>query len=84
MKGATLTKPDVEQPFDKIHGALESFTPEFAPRETGRITNVSTGIASVAGLNSTGFDELLAFPGGAHGYDPGLVFQQFNDGALRK
>lgn len=35
--------------------------------EVGTITHVSTGIASVSGLNKVGFEELLEFPGGVFG-----------------
>ncbi len=59
--------PDVEVTFTGIRKVLDRFAPKFAARETGRIINVSTGVASVSGLESTGFEELLAFPGGAFG-----------------
>ena len=62
-----LLKPEVDRVFAGMAEALAEFVPSFSPRETGRITSVSTGIAYVAGLNSTGSDELLAFPGGAFG-----------------
>lgn len=53
--------------FADIERATGSFTPSLAPREVGTITSVSTGIATVSGLNSVGFEELLAFPGGVFG-----------------
>ena len=60
-------RPGVERAFAGMAQALSGFAPGFAPRETGRIISVSTGVAHVAGLQSTGADELLAFPGGAFG-----------------
>ncbi|MEO5755485.1 MAG: alternate F1F0 ATPase, F1 subunit alpha [Mesorhizobium sp.] len=62
-----IAKPDIQRAFDGMREALESFSPEFVARETGLIISVSTGIASVSGLYSTGFEELLAFPGGTFG-----------------
>jgi len=53
--------------FANIDQASKDFTPRLAPREVGTITSVSTGIASVSGLNGAGFEELLAFPGGVFG-----------------
>ncbi|MEO9231558.1 MAG: alternate F1F0 ATPase, F1 subunit alpha, partial [Devosia sp.] len=64
---ASLTETGVEPAFAAIRKALAGFSPQFVPREMGRIINVSTGIASVSGLNNAGFEELLAFPGGAFG-----------------
>ncbi len=53
--------------FANIDQASKDFTPSLTPREVGTITRVSTGIASVSGLNGVGFEELLAFPGGVFG-----------------
>ena len=53
--------------FTSISHARENFTPQLVPREIGRITSVSTGIARVSGLPGTGFEELLTFPGGLAG-----------------
>ena len=53
--------------FHGMRHARESFTPLFGPREVGRITSVSTGIATVSGLPGVGFDELVKFPGGVFG-----------------
>lgn len=57
--------------FDHAFGALErgrdALAPRLAPRETGNITSLSTGIARVAGLPGAGFEELLRFPGGVYG-----------------
>ncbi len=53
--------------FHEMSAARENFTPQLQPREVGTITNVSTGIATVSGLPSVGFEELLEFPGGVFG-----------------
>ncbi|MET3900933.1 F-type H+-transporting ATPase subunit alpha [Devosia sp. UYZn731] len=62
-----LAKLGVEPVFSAIREALAGTAPQFVPRETGQIISVSTGIASVSGLNGVGSEELLAFPGGAFG-----------------
>jgi len=68
MKAAPDT---LEGMFDGAFGAIvrarEHFTPQLTLREVGVIENVSTGIARVSGLPGAGFEELLEFPGGAHG-----------------
>ncbi len=56
-----------ERTFANIDQASKDFTPSLTPREVGTITRVSTGIASISGLNGVGFEELLAFPGGVFG-----------------
>ncbi|MEN8714145.1 MAG: alternate F1F0 ATPase, F1 subunit alpha [Verrucomicrobiales bacterium] len=53
--------------FDCIGQARENYTPRLMPREMGTITSVSTGIATIAGLNGVGSEELLAFSGGVFG-----------------
>jgi len=53
--------------FSNISQVCKSFTPRLTPREVGTITNVTTGIAKVAGLPSVGFEELVQFPGGIFG-----------------
>jgi F-type H+/Na+-transporting ATPase subunit alpha len=53
--------------FSRIQQACRDHAPGLTTREVGIITNVSTGIASVSGLNSVGFEELLEFPGGVFG-----------------
>ena len=65
-------EPDnLESVFDRAFAGISqvrgAFTPRLAPREVGRITTVSTGIAKVAGLPGVGFEELLEFPGGVFG-----------------
>ena len=68
MKSAVdITLAEVGRTFAVMREAVDRLSPEFATCETGRIISVSTGIASVSGLESTGFEELLAFPGGAFG-----------------
>jgi F-type H+-transporting ATPase subunit alpha len=56
-----------DRTFAGISETREAFTPRLAPREVGSILNVSTGIATVAGLPGAGFEELLEFPGGLFG-----------------
>jgi len=53
--------------FAGIGHAREAFQPQLAPHETGTITSVSNGIATVSGLPGAGYDELLEFPGGVYG-----------------
>ena len=53
--------------FRNISQACKNYTPRLTPREVGRITNVSTGIATVSGLSGVGFEELLAFASGVFG-----------------
>ncbi len=53
--------------FSSIQQACREHTPGINVREVGTITKVSTGIASVSGLSSVGFEELLEFPGGVFG-----------------
>jgi F-type H+-transporting ATPase subunit alpha len=57
----------VDHAFDGIGRALMAFAPQLTPHEVGTITSVSTGIATVAGLPSVGFEELVALPGGDFG-----------------
>jgi F-type H+-transporting ATPase subunit alpha len=68
MNAAPESLPSI---FDRtlagIGEARKNFTPQFAPREVGTITNVSTGIARVSGLPTVGFEELVQFPGGVFG-----------------
>ncbi len=56
-----------DRAFAGMGRARERFTPQLVPREVGTITTVSTGIATVSGLPSVGFEELLEFPGGVFG-----------------
>ncbi len=65
---------DIRSVFDGALGDLrrvrEEFTPQLAPRETGRVKRVSTGIALVPGLPGAGYDEQVIFPGRV----PGIAF----------
>ena len=67
----SATTDNLQSVFDRtfagISQAREAYAPELTPREVGTITDVSTGIARVAGLPGAGFEELLAFPGGVFG-----------------
>src|SRR5665213_2682250 len=58
---------DVEASFAAIQQARDSFTLQLLPREVGTITTVSTGIATISGLQGIGFEELVRFPGGLFG-----------------
>jgi F-type H+/Na+-transporting ATPase subunit alpha len=58
---------DLDRAFGGLRRAREAFRPNLSVRETGTITSVSTGIATVSGLRGTGFEELLQFPGGLSG-----------------
>ena len=49
--------------FAGINQVRETFTPQLRTREIGKVTNVSTGIATVSGLPGVGFEELVKFPG---------------------
>jgi len=58
---------DLEQAFERLRRARESYAPELIPREIGIITSVSTGIAHVSGLRGIGLEELVQFPGNLSG-----------------
>jgi F-type H+-transporting ATPase subunit alpha len=53
--------------FATLEQAREAFTPSFSLRETGTITAVSTGIATIVGLPHVGYEELIQFPGNLFG-----------------
>jgi F-type H+-transporting ATPase subunit alpha len=57
----------VDRAFAGIDRAREAFVPSFSPQETGTITTVSAGIATVVGLPGIGFEELIKFPGDLYG-----------------
>ncbi len=57
----------LNQGFDALEQARESFEPRMAVREVGQVISVSTGIARVSGLPNVGYEELLLFPGGIFG-----------------
>jgi F-type H+-transporting ATPase subunit alpha len=53
--------------FATLEQAIVAFTPSFSLRETGTISAVSTGIATVVGLPHVGYEELIQFPGNLYG-----------------
>jgi F-type H+-transporting ATPase subunit alpha len=53
----------LDRSFAGMTQAREAFAPPFSLRETGTITSVSTGIATIIGLPGVGYDELIKFPG---------------------
>jgi F-type H+-transporting ATPase subunit alpha len=57
----------VDHAFAGMKQAREVFLPPFSARETGTITTVSTGIATIVGLPGVGFEELIQFPGDLYG-----------------
>ena len=57
----------VDHAFAGMKQARKVFVPSFSARETGIITTVSTGIATVIGLPGVGFEELIQFPGDLRG-----------------
>ena len=57
----------VDHAFAGMKQARQVFVPSFSARETGIITTVSTGIATVVGLPGVGFEELIEFPGDLQG-----------------
>src|ERR1700683_3355362 len=56
-----------DRAFAGMEKAREAFVPSFSSHETGTITTVSTGIATVIGLPGVGFEELIQFPGDLFG-----------------
>ncbi len=57
----------VDRAFARLSQARDAVAPQLTPREVGTVTTVSTGIATVSGLPSVGFEELVTFPGGVSG-----------------
>jgi F-type H+/Na+-transporting ATPase subunit alpha len=57
----------VDRAFAGMKQAREGFVPALSAHETGTITTVSTGIATVIGLPGVGFEELIQFPGDLYG-----------------
>jgi F-type H+-transporting ATPase subunit alpha len=49
--------------FGSVREALADFKPELTPHEIGIVKSVAIGIATVTGLPSVGFEELVRFPG---------------------
>ncbi len=52
-----------DEAFAKIKKTHGEFVPRLEVQELGRITKVSTAIATVSGLGGVGFEELIRFPG---------------------
>src|ERR1700689_2410206 len=63
MNAPGVYQAALDRTFDDIREARETFRPQLTLREVGIVKNVSTGIATVSGLPSVGFDELIRFPG---------------------
>ncbi|WP_028375410.1 alternate F1F0 ATPase, F1 subunit alpha [Leeuwenhoekiella sp. MAR_2009_132] len=61
METKTLNQPD------QFTEGMENFKFPLTPREIGKVTSVSTGIATVSGLPNVGFEELLKFKNGIFG-----------------
>jgi F-type H+-transporting ATPase subunit alpha len=57
----------LDQAFDGMGHARETFKPSLTLREVGVVTRVSTGIAIISGLPGVGYEELVQFPGGLLG-----------------
>jgi F-type H+-transporting ATPase subunit alpha len=62
-----LLQTAINQAFTDLRQGREAFQPQLTPHEVGVVTDVSTGIATVSGLPSVGFEELVKFPGGMLG-----------------
>lgn len=60
----------VDHAFAEVARVREGFAQTLTLRETGTITSVATGIATVSGLPGVGFEELIQFSGGV----PGIAF----------
>ena len=56
-----------DQAFNGFSRARQNFTMQLTPREIGKITSISTGIAKISGLPGVGSDELVRFPGNLFG-----------------
>ena len=54
---------EFDNAFAGLKQARESFTPRLTLREVGRVKTVSAGIATVSGLPTVGYEELVEFPG---------------------
>lgn len=57
----------IEHVFEGISRLSREYHPVVQPEETGTVTSVSSGIATVSGLPNTGLEELLLFPGNLYG-----------------
>ncbi len=57
----------IDNTFEQLNVGNDNHVFAFAPRETGAVMSVSTGIVKVSGLPNVGFEELLEFPNGLLG-----------------
>jgi F-type H+-transporting ATPase subunit alpha len=64
---STGTREAVDQIFSELSAARRSFVPGIVARETGRVSRVSAGVATICGLPGVGFEELIEFKGGLLG-----------------
>ena len=53
--------------FTELREGCNSYQPQLTPHEVGTITNVSAGIATISGLPSVGYEELVTFSSGRLG-----------------
>jgi F-type H+-transporting ATPase subunit alpha len=60
---ASVLKDAVDRAFGSVSKSLEAYRLQFTPHEVGIVKNVSIGIATVSGLPSVGYEELVRFPG---------------------
>jgi F-type H+/Na+-transporting ATPase subunit alpha len=67
MTSPGILQAALDDAFNGLRQARETFTPQLCPREVGVVTHVSTGIATVSGLPGVGFEELVQFPDGLLG-----------------
>ena len=56
-----------ERPLDQVAEIVGASRAELQFHEIGMVKSITTGIATVTGLPSVGFEELLAFPGEVYG-----------------
>ncbi|WP_367754245.1 alternate F1F0 ATPase, F1 subunit alpha [Flavobacterium sp. WC2430] len=57
----------IDKTFEQLGRVRENHQYFFKPREVGTVISVSEGVVRVSGLPSTGFEELLKFPGNLFG-----------------
>ncbi len=65
--GTDGLKGALDKAFSEMEQGRASFTAQLAFREVGTVTNVSSGIAKIAGLPGAGYEELIQFPNGLAG-----------------
>jgi F-type H+-transporting ATPase subunit alpha len=67
MTQSSILQQALDNAVTALHQARDAYQPDFRPREVGFVTNVSTGIAIIAGLPGVGSEELVQFSGGLLG-----------------